>query len=278
MTSTKTEHRPRLIPHSPLLRTSLWFVLLALGCLLVADLEITSIDPWPEMWRLAAGLVTPDFTATEWLASALLNTVTFAILGTFLASLSGFTLALVFNFRLVRIACAFLRSIHELFWALIFLQFFGLSPLTGVLAIAVPFAGTCAKVYAEMLEEADHSPLKVVPPGSGLISVFLFVRVPDVWAHIKTYSLYRLECGLRSSAVLGFVGLPTIGFHLETAFKEGQYSEMSALLLIFFLVVGTVRKWMRPALVPIYVLAAFWLLPDSHSNVAWASVAVTIRQ
>jgi len=271
MASTKLDSIPPLIPRSPLLRTSLWFVLVALGCLAIADLEITSIDPWPEMLRLAVGLVTPDFSATEWLASALLNTVTFAILGTFVASVSGFMLALVFDYRLVRIACAFVRSIHELFWALIFLQFFGLTALTGVLAIAVPFAGTCAKVYAEMLEEADHSPLKVVPQGSSVISVFLFVRVPDVWAHIKTYSLYRLECGLRSSAVLGFVGLPTIGFHLETAFKQGQYSEMSALLLIFFVVVGLVRKWMRPGLVPIYVLAALYLLPESSSNVPWAT-------
>jgi phosphonate transport system permease protein len=274
MTSTRIE----LISHSPLLRTSLWFVLIALGCLVMADLEITSIDPWPDMWRLAVGLATPDFTATEWLASALLNTVTFAVLGTFFASVSGLVLALVFNHRVVRTVCAFVRSIHELFWALIFLQFFGLTAMTGVLAIAVPFAGTCAKVYAEMLEEADHSPLMVVPRGSSAVSVFLFVRVPDIWAHIKTYSLYRLECGLRSSAVLGFVGLPTLGFHLETAFKEGHYSEMSALLLIFFVVVGLVRKWMRQALVPIYVLAAFVLLPESNSNVSWASAWLHFAQ
>ena len=267
-----------MITRSPLLRTSLYFVLIALGCLTLADLEITSIDPWPEMWRLALGLATPDFTATEWLASALLNTITFAVLGAFFASVSGFALALVFDHRAVRIFCALIRSVHELFWALIFLQLFGLTPLTGVLAIAVPFAGACAKIYAEMLEEADHSPLQVVPPGSSAISVFLLVRVPDVWGHIKTYSLYRLECALRSSAVLGFVGLPTIGFHLETAFKQGQYSEMSALLLIFFVIVGLVRRWMRPALVPVYVVAALFLLPESSGSVSWASAWLHFTQ
>ena len=55
-----------------------------------------------------------------------------------------------------------------------------------------------------------------MPSGTGALSSFVFVRLPDVWAHFRVYALYRLECGLRSSAVLGFVGLPTLGFHLES--------------------------------------------------------------
>lgn len=261
MFSIKTETRS-VIPKSPLLRTSLWFVAIALFCLLFADLKITALDPWPEMRRIGVGMLTPNFLAAEYLFEALLNTVAFAVLGTAAAGLVGFALALVFHYRIIRIGCAFVRSVHELFWALIFLQVFGLTALTGVLAIAIPYAGICAKIYSEILEEADPTPLKAIPAGSGVVSTFLFVRVPDVWAHFKTYSLYRLECGLRSSAVLGFVGLPTLGFHLETAFKQGQYSETSALLYLFFVIIATVRKWMRPGLVPLYIVAALLVLPD----------------
>ena len=120
-----------------------------------------------------------------------------------------------------------------------------------------------AKVFAEILEEADTRAVAATPHGTGALSVLLFVRLPDVWAHYKTYALYRLECGLRSSAVLGFVGLPTLGFHLETAFRQGNYSEVSALLLIFYVIIATQRLWARKQLLPLYLIGAVAILPWS---------------
>ena len=264
-------HNPApLVPESPLVRTSIWFLFIAISCLFFADIEITTKDPWPEMKRLGAGLITPDFTKWEQILEALLYTICFAILGVTLANITGFLLAIVFHYRIVGIGCAFIRAVHELFWALIFLQIFGLTAVTGVLAIAIPYAGICAKVYAEILEEADPSPLQAVPNGTSVISLFFFARLPGVWAHFKTYSLYRLECGLRSSAVLGFIGLPTIGFYLETAYKEGHYSDLSALLLVFYVVISTIRKWMRSELIPVYIIAAFFLLPES-GPMSWSN-------
>jgi phosphonate transport system permease protein len=99
-----------------------------------------------------------------------------------------------------------------------------------------------------------------LPAGCGIISSFFFVRLPDAWAHIKNYTSYRFECGLRSSAILGFVGLPTLGFYLETAFSEGNYSEAAAILIMFYVLIATLRFWMRPKLLVFYLLAAPFLL------------------
>ena len=246
---------------SATLRTSLGFLGLAIFCLAFADIEISAVDPWTEMGRLAWGILTPDFLAVERLGQALLYTVAFALLGVALGAVLGFGLALAYHWRPVRPFCAFLRSIHEIFWALIFLQGFGLTPLTGLLAIAIPYAGIFAKVYSEILEEADTAALKAIPTGTSRVSSFFFVRVPDAWAHLRSYTFYRLECGLRSSAVLGFVGLPTLGFHLESAFKQGHYSEVSALLILFYLLIATIRLWGRPRLVGIYIAIAPFTLP-----------------
>jgi phosphonate transport system permease protein len=65
---------------------------------------------------------------------------------------------------------------------------------------------------------------------------------------------------LRSSAVLGFIGLPTLGFHLETAFREGLYSDAAALLYAFYLLIASLKYWLRPHLMLVYVTAAFLLL------------------
>lgn len=245
---------------SPAVITSFAFVAVGLVCLLLADLKISTLDPWWEMGRMALGVLTPDFLAVDRLGEALLQTVAFAFLGVALGGAVGFSLSLVFHVRLVRWGCAFVRSIHELFWALIFLQVLGINPITGVLAIAIPYAGIFAKVYCEILEEADPRALRAIPKGSSNVSAFFFARLPDAWVHLKSYTLYRLECGLRSSAVLGFVGLPTLGFHLGSAFKQGHYSEVSALLILFYVLIATIRVWARPRLVGLYLLASPFVL------------------
>ncbi len=262
---------------SPLARTVLAFLAVAAVCLVFADIAIVTVDPWTALGRFALGMVTPDFYATENLAGAILYTLGFAFLGVAFGNLFGFVLALLFFSSIVRVGCAFVRAIHELFWALIFLQMFGLSPLTGILAIGIPYAGIIAKVYAEILEEADPTPLKGVPAATGRTSTFLFVRLPEVWAQFRAYSMYRIECGLRSSAVLGFVGLPTLGFHLESAFNQGRYSEVAALLILFYVVIATMRIWLRRQLVPVYLLGAALVLPWSL-NISWDNIVRFLTQ
>ena len=260
LTTSRAGLRPR---YSQAVIVSYVFVAIALVCLLFADVSITTFDPWSEIGRMAWGFLTPDFFAVEAIGTAILQTIAFALVGVALAAVVGFVLAQFFHVGMVRWACAFVRSIHELFWALLFLQMLGLSPLTGVLAIAIPYAGICAKVYAETLEEAPPAALKVLPAGVSILSTFFFVRLPDAWVHIKSYTFYRFECGLRSSAVLGFVGLPTLGYYLETAFSEGNYSEAAALLFIFYLIIATLRLWVKPKLLGLYLLIAPFLLGGS---------------
>ncbi len=253
-------------------KTSLAFIGVAIVCLLFADIEISTLDPWREMGRMALGVVTPNFLAVERLGEALAKTVAFAFIGVALGGVIGFALALLFQFGPVRWLSAFVRAIHELFWALIFLQIFGLTPLTGILAIAIPYGGIFAKVYSEILEEADPRPLAAVPHGASPAAAFFYARLPDAWVHIKSYTLYRFECGLRSSAILGFVGLPTLGFYLESAFRQGHYSDVSALLILFYVLIASLRLWVKARLVPLYLLAAPFFL-GGGAEISLANVA-----
>lgn len=240
--------------------TSLAFLLGGAVAIAAGDLAVTASHPWAELLRLLRGLVSPDAVAID--GRALLNTVAFAVLGVGLGAAAGFALALVFpRFLAVRALCAFLRSIHELFWALLLMQVLGLGPLTGVLAIALPYAGIFTKVFSEMIEEADLSTLRVLPTGTGTLPAFLYARLPDLLEQFGHYTLYRLECGLRSTLVLGFIGLPTIGFELDAYFKQGEFSQAAALLFCFYGLVATRRLWARPWTVPILLVASLLVLP-----------------
>ena len=90
-----------------------------------------------------------------------------------------------------------------------------------------------------MIEEADLAAVRVLPKATSNISAFAFARLPELAEQFKNYTLYRLECGLRSTLVLGFIGLPTIGFQLESYFRQGHYAQASGLLLSFYVLIGT---------------------------------------
>src|SRR5918995_2378365 len=253
--------------------TSLLFLLAALACLVAADLAITALNPWAELARLGRGVLRPDLLSIE--AWSVIWTVAFAVLGVSIGATFGFVLAIVYPaFALVRVLATMLRSVHELFWALLLIQVFGLGPTTGLLAIALPYTGFFAKVFSEMIEEADLSALEVLPSGTSLISAFFYGRLPELVQPFKTYTLYRLECGMRSTLVLGFVGLPTIGFHLESYFKQGHYAQVAALLGVFYVLIGTRRIWARPITLPFLVLGSILLLPEAvGGGSAWSNLA-----
>jgi phosphonate transport system permease protein len=238
------------------------FVLIAAAALLIADLKITALDPWAEMQRLIGGLLHPDLLSVE--AMSLVWTVAFAVLGVGLGASVGFALALIFaRRRAIRVLCAFLRSVHELFWALLLIQIAGLSAITGILAVAIPYSGIFAKVFAEMIEEAELPAERALPAGTSLLARFAYARIPELAPQFWTYTLYRLECGMRSTLVLGFIGLPTVGFHLDSFFKQGHYRQAAALLFAFYLLIGTRRLWARPATVPLLLLASALVLPET---------------
>ena len=131
------------------LHLALGFVVLAALCLPMADLTLAGHDPWDTLGRMALGFLRPDFTGIEAIGRALALTVAFAVAGVALGGLAGLVMAPFYHRRAVRTLAIALRSVHELFWALLLMQVLGISPAAGVLAIALPYAGIFAKVFAE---------------------------------------------------------------------------------------------------------------------------------
>lgn len=248
----------------------------ALFCLAVADLQVSALHPGAELLRLLAGIVRPDVFAVH--ATAVALTVAFAVLGVSLGATSGFILALGFaRSGAIRAFAAAIRSVHELFWALLLIQVAGVSPATGILAIGIPYAGIFAKVFAEMIEEADLSAERVLPPGTSILSRIAYCRLPELADPIRNYLLYRLECGLRSTLVLGFIGLPTMGFELESYFRQGHYAQAAGFILVFYLLIGTRTLWARAATLPVLIVASIaalgWLTTPLTGQSAWISLA-----
>lgn len=188
-----------------------------------------------EAWRTIA-------IATAGIVLALLGAVPLALASTAVLSVSsipGRMHAVPFAARqAVRLLLILLRSIPELVWALIFVRVVGLGATAGVLAIALTYSGMLGKVYGEILESSDaHTTASLLRNGAGRLQAFFYGLLPQSAGELTSYTVYRWECAIRSSAVLGFVGAGGLGQQMEMSMKMFNGSEVSTMLITFVLLV-----------------------------------------
>ncbi len=131
-----------------------------------------------------------------------------------------------------------LRGIPELVWALVFVRVFGLGPAAGVLALGLTYGGMLAKVYAEILESTDPAPARaLLRSGARRPLALLYGLVPQAAKELVSYTVYRWECAIRASVVMGFVGAGGLGQLMDQSMKMLNGGEAASILLCFLVLV-----------------------------------------
>jgi len=241
-----TEFRPWVLLEPANLKISAQFI----GSFwpLVHDAEFLAMVA-RETWRTVA-------MATAGVTLALLLAVPLTLLNTRVLSISALSGRMArgpFWLRqAVRWGLIVLRSIPELVWALVFVRVVGLGPTAGVLAIALTYGGMLGKVYGEILESGEtHATATLLRNGSSRLQAFCYGLLPTNAAELTSYTVYRWECAIRSSVVLGFVGAGGLGQQLDNSMKMFEGGEVATMLLVFMALVALadrVSAWLRKAL------------------------------
>jgi phosphonate transport system permease protein len=193
-----------------------------------------------ETWRTVA-------MATAGVTLALVVAIPLTLINTrvlSISALSGHMARGPFWLRqMVRWLLIVLRSIPELVWALVFVRVVGLGPTAGVLAIALTYGGMLGKVYGEILESGEtHATENLLRNGSSRLQAFLYGLLPTNAAELTSYTVYRWECAIRSSVVLGFVGAGGLGQQLDNSMKMFEGGEVASMLLVFIALVALADK------------------------------------
>lgn len=145
---------------------------------------------------------------------------------------------------LTRATLALPRGVHEAVWGLLLLSVLGRDPLVGVLAIAVPFGAITAKVYSELLDEADPGPYRLLrAAGAGRASALLYGVLPGLLPSAISYAFYRFECSIRSAVILGMIGVGGLGLQLSLGFQGLQYAEMWTSIYALLVLGGVIDRW-----------------------------------
>ena len=198
--------------------------------------------------------------SAEVLATALRQswrTVAYAVAGLTVALAIGFPLGVVASGVLTqstwhrrshlagaRLVLAFFRSIHELVWAWLFVAAVGLSPMVAVLALGIPYGGILGRIYAELLQDVPEGPLRALrSTGASEWRVFWYGRLPMALPEMLSYTFYRLECGVRSAAIMSFVGLGGLGHEIRISLDDLAYSRAWTFMLALVTLVVVVDVW-----------------------------------
>jgi phosphonate transport system permease protein len=253
------------LPPAPPLSGRGWLTLILLGAVLWS----ASAVPWsPDLlrpggaavaWQVLRGLATPDL-APAVLGSALRaawQTVVYAVAGLTVALLLAVPLGVLSSGVLLgcagprrvamvggRVLLGGLRAIHELVWAWLFVAAIGLSPLAAVLALALPYAGILGRIYADLLNDVPPAPLRALRgAGAGAGHVLLYARLPMALPDMLAYTFYRFECGLRSAAILSFVGLGGLGYQIQLALDDLRFGRVATFLLVLIAMIAALDAW-----------------------------------
>ncbi|MFQ5897460.1 MAG: phosphonate ABC transporter, permease protein PhnE [Candidatus Methylomirabilia bacterium] len=240
------------------------------------SLHVAQVDPRllvePEalanLGRFVRGMFPPELSWSflSLLGRPIIETIQISIMGTTLACLVAIPLGLLATstlswsgilhergrierrwllgfvpYALARGLLSVFRSVPEFVWALVFVRAVGLGPFAGVLALGIAYGGILGKVYSEILEGVDARPLEALhAAGSGKLGIVLYGLLPQALPNVISYTLYRWECAIRASAILGFVGAGGLGLQIELSMRMFQFNEVLTLLGVLFFLVAAV--------------------------------------
>jgi phosphonate transport system permease protein len=132
-----------------------------------------------------------------------------------------------------------LRSVPELVIVLALIPVLGFSKSAGVLALAIGSTGTLSKLCSEVIEGIDRGPIEAADAcGANAWQRLRWAVIPQAAPEIVSFILYRFEINIRVSAILGVLGIPSIGGLLRDGIRFKEWGQAGAALIV--IVIGTI--------------------------------------
>ena len=119
------------------------------------------------------------------------------------------------------------RSQHEVVFMYLLMLVFGLNVYIAVMAIALSFSGNICKVFTDNFNQrTDRQFTLYHNRGFSFRQNFFFHLFPSAFQSNVSYIIYRMECAVRSSVVLSYIGLAGLGFYLNIALSDLDFNSM----------------------------------------------------
>lgn len=119
------------------------------------------------------------------------------------------------------------RSTPEYILAFILLLLWGPSMLPAIVALMLHNAG----IVAHLIGKFSNDIMLRQDASSGL-NRYSYEILPRVYGQFLAFLFYRWEVIIRETAILGFLGIATLGFYIDSAIQEIYFDRAVILILI----------------------------------------------
>ncbi|GGG74922.1 phosphonate ABC transporter, permease protein PhnE [Corynebacterium pelargi] len=253
--------RPTLAP-SNVIATAVVVAFLVAGLWSVQDLGINiaaiaqSAD---NAVAFLARMFPLDFPPAAELVSMVAETLAIVFLATSLSVVLSIPVAVAaaqatsrnrFSRGAARTLIVLARAIPDLVLAIFFLRVFGLGATAGILAMALHSVGMVGKLYADAIEDLHDGPREAAEVAGASRRQQIVATIPQaLLPQIIATALHRFDINLRTSVLLGYVGVGGIGLAISESLRVLDYQRGMALALVVLglcivteLISGTIRQ------------------------------------
>ena len=230
------------------------FNLLLVISIIVFSFSYLRIQPWKVIASFPTLLpfffqnfFPPNFANINLHFSAVLDTLLFAIVATYISSFLAFLLGILMSENvnpfpllrgLIRFFVSFLRNVPVLIWVFLLIFIFGVGNLVGLLALVLSSLGFLARSYSESIDEIVNQRLESLQGmGASQLQILIHGIIPEFIPAWVNWTLFSFEINIRASAMLGMVGAGGIGFIIQTHLNLRNFREASSLILILIAMV-----------------------------------------
>ena len=190
---------------------------------------------------------------------AIIDTLFFAVVGTYVSAILSFILGVLMSERLnpnpvirrvIRYFVSFLRNIPVLIWASLLVFVFGIGNMVGLIALVLATIGFLSRSYAESMNDIAGDRLEAIhASGASYMQILVHGLIPEFMPAWLNWTLFSFEINIRASAILGMVGAGGIGMLIQANLNLRNFTESSTLIitlvvmvLLTELTVGRLRK------------------------------------
>lgn len=126
-----------------------------------------------------------------------------------------------------------MRAVPDLILAIIFFRMFGLGALPGIFAMGLHSIGMVAKLYADAIESLAPAPMEAIASAGGTRNQQIMTGIiQPLLPQLIATALHRFDINLRTSVILGYVGVGGVGLAIADAMRTLNYQRGMALAVI----------------------------------------------
>lgn len=210
------------------------------------------ISRLPDVGKVFWDLAHLDLTNMSLILSALLETISIAVLSLLYSLVLGIIFGMlaarnVFRIPLLSVITqsffTFLRAVPTPVWVLLMLVCLGMGPEAGVAGLCVHTTAFFTKSFAQSFESIPDETIEALEvTGTSKLSIFTNAILPAALSQIIAWAGMRLETNFSECAILGMVGAGGIGYVISNSLQGYDYGTAGVAILLVFLVAYCIER------------------------------------